>query len=282
MISSINDITFSSLSQAPTQVQPGRGHGAPEVADGDFVGRDVFEQGQRWRNRGTAGYAAGVRNEEAVAREQAVAEPTEPSGETGRGLSSDRQEKSGTPSKEAGNDPVGERGVGDEPLDVSENNYLQKLRQIDTAVRAHERAHLGAAGGLAVSGASFQYKQGPDGNKYAVAGEVGIDVSRESTPQATIAKMQKVKAAALAPASPSSQDRRVAANAANSMMQARTDLRVLERTQTEAEAEAAAAQKADRAEAEQAEGEGAGAAAYGVNAAGASQESSGTKLDVMV
>ena len=55
-------------------------------------------------------------------------------------------------------------------------------------------------------------KLGPDGNRYAIGGEVSIDVAPvDGDPEATIAKMEIVKAAALAPAEPSAQDRKVAA-----------------------------------------------------------------------
>jgi len=126
-----------------------------------------------------------------------------------------------------------EKGQDGAELDVRELAYLQQLRQADTAVRAHERAHLAAAGGLAVSGASYQYKRGPDGKNYAVAGEVGIDTSAESSPEATVAKMRKVRAAAMAPANPSPQDRRVAAQAAASITMAQAELRQIDRAEAE-------------------------------------------------
>lgn len=91
---------------------------------------------------------------------------------------------------------------------------LDKLQQTDRKVREHERAHQSAGAGLAGS-AQFQYQTGPDGKKYAVAGEVPIDVSPGATPDETIRKAQQVRAAALAPADPSGQDRAVAAQAAS-------------------------------------------------------------------
>ena len=68
---------------------------------------------------------------------------------------------------------------------------LARLQQRDQEVRTHERAHLAAAGGLAVSGASFSYVTGPDGKRYANGGEVGISVGTEATPEATIQKMRR-------------------------------------------------------------------------------------------
>src|SRR5690554_3974533 len=108
---------------------------------------------------------------------------------------------------------------------VEDQKELIELRRHDTEVRAHEAAHK-AAGGQYASAASFQYQTGPDGKQYAVGGEVSIDSSPVSgKPQATIQKMQVVRRAALAPANPSGQDRRVAASAAATEAKAREQLR---------------------------------------------------------
>ncbi|TKB10352.1 putative metalloprotease CJM1_0395 family protein [Desulforhopalus sp. IMCC35007] len=109
-------------------------------------------------------------------------------------------------------------------LDQEEVAELTELKQRDVEVRAHEQAHLSAAGGYATGGASFTYQKGPDGQTYAVGGEVGIDMSAENDPNATIQKMQTIKRAALAPASPSSTDRQVAAQATVKETQARQEL----------------------------------------------------------
>ena len=109
-------------------------------------------------------------------------------------------------------------------LDSQELQELQQLKIRDSEVRAHEQAHLAAAGQYARGGASFTFQKGPDGVSYAVGGEVGIDVGREKTPEATISKMQVIKRAALAPASPSSADRSIAARARLMESQARQEL----------------------------------------------------------
>lgn len=102
---------------------------------------------------------------------------------------------------------------------------VQQLKQRDQEVRTHEAAHLAAAGKYATGGASFDYKRGPDGKNYAVGGEVGIDTSPvPNNPQATIQKAQQIKAAAQAPAQPSSTDRQVAASAAQMETKARQEL----------------------------------------------------------
>jgi hypothetical protein len=83
---------------------------------------------------------------------------------------------------------------------------------------------LAAAAGL-VRGVSFTYVRGPDGKRYAVGGEVSIDTSPvRGDPEATIQKAQQIRAAANAPANPSSQDRAVAAQAARMEQVARQEL----------------------------------------------------------
>lgn len=109
-------------------------------------------------------------------------------------------------------------------LDREEVRQLQELKQHDLEVRTHEQAHLAAAGQYAQGGASFTYRKGPDGASYAVGGEVGIDIGKEGTPEATITKMQIIKRAALAPASPSGADRSIAAAAGMMESQARQEV----------------------------------------------------------
>ncbi|HMK44032.1 MAG TPA: putative metalloprotease CJM1_0395 family protein [Dissulfurispiraceae bacterium] len=99
---------------------------------------------------------------------------------------------------------------------------IERLQRIDREVRAHEQAHR-AAGGQYAGAAHFEFQRGPDGNLYAVSGEVPIDASREKDPDATIAKMGAVRAAALAPAHPSGQDVQVAAEAAKIESEARQE-----------------------------------------------------------
>ncbi len=111
-----------------------------------------------------------------------------------------------------------------EELTEDEQQEVDELKARDTEVRTHEQAHLAAAGSLAMGGASFEYEEGPDGNRYAVGGEVSIDTSPEATPEETIAKMQQVKAAAMAPAEPSSQDRAVAASAMQQLAEAQQEM----------------------------------------------------------
>ena len=113
----------------------------------------------------------------------------------------------------------------EQSLDEAELKKVAELKQRDIEVRAHEAAHLAAAGKYATGGASFEYKRGPDGKSYAVGGEVGIDTSAiPNDPEATLRKAQQIQAAAHAPANPSAQDRQVAAQAAVMASEARAEI----------------------------------------------------------
>lgn len=116
-----------------------------------------------------------------------------------------------------------EDGAGNQHSE-SELLELSRLKARDREVRAHETAHQ-ATGGQYASAPTYEYERGPDGVQYAVGGEVQIDIAPvEWNPQATIEKMRVVRAAALAPAEPSGQDRAVAAEATQIMLRAQVDL----------------------------------------------------------
>lgn len=101
---------------------------------------------------------------------------------------------------------------------------VAELKARDREVRNHEQAHA-RVGGQYASAPSYTYQLGPDGQRYAVGGEVQIDVAPVADdPEATIGKMEVVKAAALAPAEPSSADRQVASLADALRAQAVADL----------------------------------------------------------
>ncbi|MEK1905372.1 MAG: putative metalloprotease CJM1_0395 family protein [Pseudomonas sp.] len=98
---------------------------------------------------------------------------------------------------------------------------IADLASRDREVRTHEQAHASVGGAYAGS-PTYSFKRGPDGRSYAVGGEVGIDVSPiPNDPEATLRKMEVVQRAALAPADPSAQDRRVAAQAQAQATEAR-------------------------------------------------------------
>ncbi len=115
--------------------------------------------------------------------------------------------------------------TGTETTSTSETEAsISELATTDRQVRAHEAAHMAAAGALAQGGASFSMVRGPDGQMYAIGGEVSIDVSPARTPEGTVAKAEQIRRAALAPADPSAQDYRVAAQAAQLLQQAQREL----------------------------------------------------------
>lgn len=127
-------------------------------------------------------------------------------------------------------------------LSLEQIKELEQLKARDREVRAHEMAHLAAAGGLAMSGASFTYQRGADGVNYAVGGEVKIDTSSGSTPEETIRKAQTIRAAALAPAEPSGQDFAVAAKAAQMAAEARAEQATADSEEEEQQADEESAQ----------------------------------------
>jgi len=110
-------------------------------------------------------------------------------------------------------------------LTPQQQQQVAELAEIDRRVRAHEQAHLAAAGAYARGAPSYSYVTGPDGKQYAVGGEVSIDTSAvPGDPAATLRKARAVQAAANAPLDPSPQDRQVAAAAAQMEAAAQQEL----------------------------------------------------------
>lgn len=104
-------------------------------------------------------------------------------------------------------------GAGPDGLTEEEKAEVADLKRRDAETRRHEQAHA-TAGGPYAGAPSYTYERGPDGRSYAVAGTTPIDVTPISgDASATIRKMETVKRAARAPAEPSAQDRKVAAQA---------------------------------------------------------------------
>lgn len=155
--------------------------------------------------------------------------------------------------------PAADAASGDAA--VSPQQQAQQQQQIaalasrDRAVRSHEQAHT-AVGGSYAGAPTYSFKRGPDGQAYAVGGEVSIDVSPiPNDPAATLRKMEVVQQAALAPAEPSAQDLRVAAQAQVLAAQARSELAALQREEVAAAAAERKAEAQAREEQEQAEQE---------------------------
>lgn len=119
----------------------------------------------------------------------------------------------------------------------TEREVIRELAARDREVRAHEQAHA-AVGGQYAGSPVYQYERGPDGVRYAVGGEVSISTGAiPGNPEATIAKAQQIRRAANAPAEPSPQDRRVAAEAARLETEARAELRAQEALESRQQAE---------------------------------------------
>src|SRR3990167_5131726 len=114
--------------------------------------------------------------------------------------------------KSAANAASGDAGVSPQQQ-AQQQQQITELASRDREVRSHEQAHA-AVGGSYAGAPTYSFKRGPDGQAYAVGGEVSIDVSPiPNDPAATLRKMEVVQRAALAPAEPSAQDLRVAAQA---------------------------------------------------------------------
>ena len=109
-------------------------------------------------------------------------------------------------------------------LSADERDLVRQMAARDREVRQHEQAHA-RAGGAHAGKPSFTYHTGPDGKRYAIGGEVPINTAPvPDDPEATIAKMAIVRAAALAPAAPSLPDRRIAAQAESTRLAALAEL----------------------------------------------------------
>ena len=133
--------------------------------------------------------------------------------------------RSGERATESSNSEPKAQSATGEALSPDEQKQVEKLQERDAEVRQHEQAHVAAAGPHFRGGPNYSYQTGPDGKKYAVGGSVQIDTSPvPGDPEATIAKAQQVRRAALAPVEPSNTDRQVAAAASRMEAEARAEL----------------------------------------------------------
>lgn len=109
---------------------------------------------------------------------------------------------------------------------MTRDEVVRILSARDAEVRAHEDAHLRAAGTFAQGGPVFTTTRGPDGRHYAIGGKVSIDVSEISgDARATAAKMKQVHRAAMAPDSHhSAADLSVAAQALQNLARAEQEM----------------------------------------------------------
>lgn len=165
---------------------------------------------------------ASVKNNSAknsTAQAQDSTETTLPTSETVT-AASDQSRRNGQTSSQ-GDDASAEE---EKKKAQQEDKVVQDLKKRDAEVRTHEQAHK-TAGGQYAGSPAFEMTKGPDGQSYATGGHVNIDVSAiPDDPQATLNKMMQIKSAALAPAEPSAQDRKVAAKADMVAAAARSEL----------------------------------------------------------
>ncbi|WP_087036588.1 putative metalloprotease CJM1_0395 family protein [Oceanisphaera profunda] len=117
-----------------------------------------------------------------------------------------------------------QKNAAGKELTMEQQEELLQLQQRDQEVRVHEQQHA-SVGGQHTGTPSYEYETGPDGKQYVVEGSVSADLSPiAGDPNATIEKMQQVKAAALAPAEPSSADKNAASRADQLIVEARAEL----------------------------------------------------------
>ncbi|GGY87078.1 hypothetical protein GCM10011613_35340 [Cellvibrio zantedeschiae] len=132
-----------------------------------------------------------------------------------------------SPNQDAERDRVAnpqQKSAAQQEQQQKEQRQISELATRDREVRAHEQAHA-SIGGQYAGSPTYSFERGPNGVNYAVGGEVAIDTSPvPNDPEATLRKAQIIRAAASAPAEPSPQDRRVAAQAASLENEARAQI----------------------------------------------------------
>ncbi|MEC7983994.1 MAG: putative metalloprotease CJM1_0395 family protein [Myxococcota bacterium] len=102
------------------------------------------------------------------------------------------------------------------------NAKNKALSARESEVQKHEAAHILSGTGV-TGGLSYTYQTGANGEMFAIGGEVSVDMSAGATPEETIEKAQKIRAAALAPSDPSMQDHELAMAALKMEQQAREE-----------------------------------------------------------
>lgn len=143
-----------------------------------------------------------------------------PQVQTGNGEQGQISAESG---KDNARDESAGRETAEQKQEEASRQEIEELKARDREVRTHEQAHA-AMGGQYAGAPRYEYTQGPDGRRYVTDGEVSIDISEAKSPEQTLRKMEQVRAAALAPAQPSAQDLKVAAEASQKAVEARADI----------------------------------------------------------
>ena len=158
----------------------------------------------------------------------------------------------GQNSNSSGQSTQSEKSVGEKGRREKEQKQINELSAIDREVHAHEQAHA-AVGGEFAGTPTYKFVRGPDGVSYAVGGEVSVNTGPiPNDPEATIRKAQQIRQAANAPADPSPQDRRIAAEATRLESEARAQLQEQDAIKAQAQEKLAVEKNAaQKSEAEQ-------------------------------
>lgn len=206
----------------PGQVPSLRAARAPEVESAPLLGsgersRDTFRVSGRTPLDADRRLAQRLASEdgERTGLPSSPIDPTQPPG------ASDARATSNPPD---GSDRDAKEGKPEDGLTEEQEQQVRQLEKRDAEVRAHEQAHMAAAGAMAQGGPKYTFETGPDGKRYATGGEVSIVMKTGRTPEETIRNAQQVQAAALAPGDPSPTDQQTAAAAARMAQEARQQL----------------------------------------------------------
>ena len=166
----------------------------------------------------------GAQKRQGFSRQAEGSEPNEAEPDVLLDISDSGKQQSADKMKGGSGAGSSSKGGVEEEHTPEEQEQIEKLKARDAEVRAHEAAHMAAAGQYAKGGASYTYQQGPDGKQYAIGGEVQIDTSPiPGDPEATVRKMRQIMSAAHAPANPSGADHAVAASAAQKASEAQAE-----------------------------------------------------------
>lgn len=161
---------------------------------------------------------------ESPENKDATLPPVEESAAAEKSRADQASRKTPATNDQSGQDGSAQSNAASTELDAAEAAQVRDLAAIARKVQAHEAAHATVGGALAGT-KSFSYVTGPDGVRYAVAGEVSIAFGQSGDdPALTLRNASQVRAAALAPADPSPQDQQVAAQASQIIQQAQQDL----------------------------------------------------------
>lgn len=124
-----------------------------------------------------------------------------------------------------GSTPSASLFASSDEIDLQVELSIARLKAAAQQALRNRAAQLAAGGSAVRGGGSYAYSIGPDGQLYATGVTLSYDTAPVvDDPQATIAKMQQVRAAALASSSPTASDYAAAATATQVEMQARLEL----------------------------------------------------------